>query len=449
MRVFAFGLCATGSASASPAMHTRQGTGKASGTLGFGCHAVLACVAALSACLLAAPPRPTEVGVDQVILKSGTRLAGAVVQKRDDGSVQVAVQREWLRKRNAAFFQKQEAAERAQTQAALKGLLERIEAWKTERAADDRLVQHLDKEADRLRQREQSLAGEEPVALSRFLLIEVPKPNLESVYVQPPARKQVALVAWQERLDDVEDTPVTKLAAELQMRNIDMAARTVDLSGDLPTQADTEPQWAARRAIIEFYRRKEMTFQGTMDKVHRTDDPAKAPDPAKLFGELMKSQLKAQLDDLLGKPAPAAKNARGDKALEDAGKLADAENAAGFRVTRLSLRPGDPQVLVEGRFLAKLPDGSWLTAWQHVETVDASKPRADLEKLLAENEQVRKVLDFAKSAGLQDEQKVLDALRAGAATMTAQQAVDARFQEFFTRYTERLDGPPLWLPPSK
>ena len=377
-------------------------------------------------------------------MKSGTRLAGAIVQKHKDGSVQVAVQREWLRQRNAAFFETQEMEERERLQGAFKVLLERIDAWKTERAADDRLVKHLEDEAERLRKRDEALAGGEPVEPSRFLLIDVPKANIDTTYVQPSARKQVALVAWQEQLDDVESTPVARLQAELQKRNIDAAARTVDLSGELPPQPDDERQWAARRAIIEFHRRKEMAFQGTLDKVYRTDDPATAPDASKLFGDLMKSQLEAQLKDLLGKPAAPKNNARGDKTLKDAQKLAEAEDAAGFRVTRLSLRPGE--VAVEARFMAKMPDGAWATAWQHVETVDASRPQADVEKSLAENEQVQKVIKLAKAAGIDSEEKVLEALRTGAATMAAQAAADAKFQEFFTRYTERLDGPPLWLP---
>jgi hypothetical protein len=53
------------------------------------------------------------------------------------------------------------------------------------------------------------------------------------------------------------------------------------------------------------------------------------------------------------------------------------------------------------------------------------------------------VLEAVNSFGIGADDQVRQAVRFGAATMSAQQAADARFFEFRDRYTRRLDGPPL------
>ena len=57
---------------------------------------------------------------------------------------------------------------------------------------------------------------------------------------------------------------------------------------------------------------------------------------------------------------------------------------------------------------------------------------------------MKKALETMKSLGLGAEDQVQQAIRFGAATMAAQQAVDARFFEFRARYVKHLDSPPLW-----
>jgi hypothetical protein len=45
--------------------------------------------------------------------------------------------------------------------------------------------------------------------------------------------------------------------------------------------------------------------------------------------------------------------------------------------------------------------------------------------------------------GLTADAQLNQAVRVGAATMAAQQAVDQRFFEFRDRYAKRIDGPPV------
>ena len=51
-------------------------------------------------------------------------------------------------------------------------------------------------------------------------------------------------------------------------------------------------------------------------------------------------------------------------------KTADAEKINGFRVTRSEENLAAKRVAVETRFVARMPDGSWKTVWQRVESAD-------------------------------------------------------------------------------
>lgn len=398
----------------------------------------------LCGCLLtvstasAAPPKVADLGVDLVTLKSGPKLYGAVLQQ-GDGLLTIAVQRDWLTKAAPKFLEKREQDAAANRSRALQALQKRIQDWLVLRAADKELVASLTKESGRLEK-------VEPGEARRFLLIELPRTQVERVFVQTPQRKQVALSAWSQKLPAVEESSAAKLADELRRQGIDVA-KPVDLTSELPDSSDSDRQWSARQALWEFHLRKSLAFQGTADLLFRTD--ADKPDIAKLIEELFKSQLKSQVAELLG-GAPKGQVKFSDKALKTAQATADKEQASGFRVTRMAFQLEKKSVMVEGRFLAKLSDGTWETIWQHAETIDASKPRDDLEQQLAKHPEVQQVLDLAKTKGLGiSDQQIQLAVRCGAATMAAQETVDAKFHEFFDRYTERLDGPALWLAPKK
>ena len=399
---------------------------------------------ALLACLLvvsvadAALPRVAELGVDVVTLKGGPKLYGAVLQQAE-GVLTVAVQREWLKKAAPKFYEQQLQKVAENHSRLVETLQERIEDWKTDRAADKALVAFLTKEADRL-------AKTEPTESLRFLLIELSRTQVERVYLQTPQRKQAAVAAWAQKLPAVEETSAVKLVDELRKLGVDVA-KPVDLSSELPGSTDNSRQWSARKAVWEFHLRKSLAFQGTADLLFRTD--AAKPDMAKLIEELFKSQLKSLLADLLG-GEPKTQVKFSEKALKTAQATADKEQATGFRVTRMAFQLEKQSIVVEGRFLARLNDGAWETIWHHSEIVDASKVRPDLEEQLAKHPEVQQVLAAArtKGLGLSDEQIQL-AVRCGAATLLAQESVDAKFQEFFERYTQRLDGPALWLAPAK
>jgi hypothetical protein len=133
-----------------------------------------------------------------------------------------------------------------------------------------------------------------------ILLIDVPDEQIRRIYAQPPERKQAALVAWREHIDNVESTPVDRLQKSLASRKIDWQAGAVELSDRLPpTATDGEREWAARTALYEFAFGRKVEFQGTGDFIVRTDDAAEAPAGMALLGGLLQGEIGADLSGLL------------------------------------------------------------------------------------------------------------------------------------------------------
>lgn len=392
----------------------------------------------------AAPPAAplTESGVDLVVVKGGPRLLGAILERSPDGGVSIAVERAWLKTTHPRFFEQVARDEEAERQRGLVELRERLAAWIKRRADAEELLFFVKKEAARV---DEALPKPDIAAKTspQFMLLEFPRERIERIYAQPASRKQVALVAWRERLPNVEHQSVTSLARSLKKQGIDPAAELVDLSSELPRRSQDDREWAARVAIVEYMYRKRIDFQGTGDVVVRADDGAARPDFAVLAGEILKSQLAGLLDpDGTAKVKPEQA-----KWWEAATKSAEREQVTGFRLTRVDQDLSAKRVTVESRFSAQMPDGSWQVVWTQTEIADASKARPETEKAIAKDPQVSQAFKLAKAAGLSAEEPLQLALRTGAATMEAQQAIDTRFFEFRDRYLQHLDGPPLPVAP--
>jgi hypothetical protein len=395
--------------------------------------------------LFAAGPRVpsvAELGVDVVTRKGAPRLLGAVLQRDADGSVTLAVSRGWLQTADPKLFEQAAAAEAVEQRAAWGELRDRIRAWKQARPDEEKLIFFLEQEDERIEKLLAAPDEKAAVDAAPFFVLKLPASKIERVVIQPPQRKQVALVAWRERLAHPETRSVANLTRELRDKGIEIPAVPVDLSAQLPPARQDAAEWAARQAIVEYQYCRRVDFQGIGDLVTRTDEGAPAADLNQLLTTLLTTQLKKDLADLL-EPPKAAQPAALPKWWTMATKGAAQAQANGFRVTRLDLNVVGQQVKVETRFVAKLPDGSWQTVWLNVEAADASKPRPDLEQRIAGDPQVRKVFELAKATGLGAGDALQQAVRTGAATMAAQEAADARFFEFRDRYLRHLDGPPL------
>jgi len=373
--------------------------------------------------------------------------------------VAFAVGRAWLKKSHPHFYDDALRDETAQTRAALTELRDRIADWRKARGADQELDFFLGKESMRVEQELNAIDAGARNEDAPMMVVDVAPAKIERVVNQPPQRKNVAVTAWREGLADVESRSTTSLTQELKKERIEPVDDPDALLELLPPRLQNAAAWAARQAIVEYRFRKPLDFQGTGDQVVRTGEDLKAVDVGQLIGGVLKGLGAGgdPLGDLLN-PRPASGSRKGvpnppaEKWLTTAAGQAEAEDLAGFRVTRVNPDAATRRVSVEARFVARLPDGSWQTVWQRTETADATKARPDVEQQIEKDPQVRAALELIKSIGLGGDAEIKLAIRFGAATAEAQKAADNRFFEFRDRYLRRLDGPVLRvapLPPAK
>ena len=384
-----------------------------------------------------------RIGVDIVLTRGGGELRGSIVSREEGGSLVIAVRRNWLRDEQLQRLAAEEQAEAERRLETYEQLVDRIRDWLRDCEDEPEFAAILERELE-----EYEAYVEDPDSLplmepSEFLLIEIDADNVRRVLAQPAQRKQAALVAWQEGLPDVETTSFVELQEMLVARDVDWRNTRVDLSDRLPTgMPQSESEWAARKAVYEFAFRERIEFQGTGDMVFRTDPDGDGEQPGmdQLLGNLLGGGLNVDLEQLLGgnglggvDDRPGWRETAIESAKEDGG--------SGFRVTRVETDLQNSRVVVETVFLAQVDDDTWETIWRYRETLDASEERNGLADRIRQDPQLAEPFKLLESLGLNEQ--LGQAVQFGAATMDAQQTADDRFFEFFGRYTERLDGPPL------
>lgn len=396
--------------------------------------------------IAAAFAMPNEAGasgpltVDVVTLKSGRTLRGAVLHRQADGTLLVAVSREWLEKTDAKGFALEEQRQAGQQREAWTQTKERIEAMLADPPDAARFVFFLKQELQRIAK---ELAAPTPKT-PPFFLMEIPARHAARVVTAPPDRQRLALFAWQEGLSDVETRSATELRQELVAAGVDVDGPVPDLSDRLPVRPQSESEWSARLAIVEYTLHEALDFQGMGQTLIRTGE-GKAVNPAALLPLLLNSQADSLLGDLFEPIRKPGKKPSHPDAFRPAIRIAEKNQRRGFRVTRLDLDAERMAVVVETEFVARLNDGTWQTIWRHAELADGSKARPEVEAKIAQDPQVKTLLETLQGLGLGADESVTQALRVGAATMAAQQAGDARFFEFRDRYSRRLDGPALFV----
>lgn len=389
--------------------------------------------------------------VDFLTLKSGERLRGALLGQDTEGIVSIAVQRDWLAAHRPTLLAEHAGPER---EAAVKNaalLRYRIKNWIDETDAPQLKIAFLETELDRAETALKNASSSDGLT-EQFLILRFRREEIATSFVQPPENRQIAVVAWSEKLEQVEQREIRDLLEELKKNGIENPAdEAVDLTDRVPPQPEGDREWAVRRAIVDYHFGRKLDFQGVGETLFRTGESAGQINLAHVLPQILQSQLSSL--DLIGdilnepgfgpaKPKPTAKREEFKTAIAEAGK----EGASSFRVTRLDLETLRLRATVTQQFVVKMPDGSWQAAWKARVAEDASKPHPELLKQIENDPQIAQVRKiFGALGGARDNQLEI-ALGFGAATMAAQKAADRQFFEFRDRYLRRLDGPPVRLP---
>ncbi|TXH80776.1 MAG: hypothetical protein E6Q77_09740 [Rhizobium sp.] len=381
----------------------------------------------------------SQLAVDVVALKSGRSVRGAVV-KMDAAVVSMVVSRTWLQHSSPELFQKTVANEAQLQRKIAEQLRDRLHRLLETPPQDPRLSFFLKQELERVTAQ---LSRQEPADPSQFLWLDLEQGTIAKVTRAAVDRQRVAMWAWNELLPNVESRDVHELERELKQRKIDSTTHPPDLTNRLAPQLQDDREWAARLALVGYAFDKPLDFQGTGNVLVRIGADQKAIDVAPVLSKVLQSQVDTLLSDLLGESTAVKAPSKESEWLKSASAEANELSVRGFRATRVDVKVDRGQAVVQTVFAAKMPDGSWETVWQATEAQDSTKPRADAEAKIAEDPQVKKILEAVNSFGSGADDKVRQAIRFGAATMAAQQAADGRFYEFRDRYLKRLDGPPL------
>jgi hypothetical protein len=274
-----------------------------------------------------------------------------------------------------------------------------------------------------------------------FIFVELAAGEVRRTYVQPADRRQVAMVAWQEQLENVSMRSAASLAGELKEKEVvDIAGQRVDLSFQLPPLPDDDRQWAVRVAIIEYLFGLHVSFQGSGSVLVRTDEKAALPDAGQMMAKMLEQQLSRQLADLFPRGRPAAEKPW----KQDVIQVADGEQVNAARVLLLKQDMRAQRVTVESHFLARMPGGRWETVALHRQVVVVGGAQPELQARVEADPQVQKVLAVFAGLGLdKNDPRIQLALRFGVATDIALQGVNKQFGEAQLPFGQQLERPPV------
>lgn len=377
-------------------------------------------------------------GVDVVTVAKQGDVRGRIVRREADGTLVMAVRREWLAGALSDLAADAARDDRLGALAARDELRRRIDAALRDLPAADRRRTFLESERARI---ERLLAdpARDPAARAEFTWVRIPARNIRREQPADPAAAGVVQWAWSAGLDGPETRDQRRLARELSAQGIDPQAAPPTLADRLPPVPEDDRAWAARLALVADALDEPVAFQGMGD----IQVPVAGLADAERVLPILEGTLGGKLDDLLavfggGKPARAAP----DQWLASARTQAQA--AGRCRATRLRLDAQAGRVEIESAFQVRFPDGTWETVWRDREVADGTAARPLADERLTADPRVKTVLDAVRAIGLVEEQRIDRALGMGAATLDALAAIDARFATFRSLHTRQLDGPPLW-----
>jgi hypothetical protein len=385
---------------------------------------------------------PVRPAVDMVTLKSGKHLRGAIVHSSQDGSLTMAVSRDWLRKLSPDLYERLTKTEANVRLVALKQLRIRIDQSLVGVPDDSRLAAFLRSEGKRTERMLIAAAShDEP----QFIWLDLTRKEVAKIRPASAGNRRIAGWSWFERLANVEIRDGSDLMNELRRKGIDPEQTLPDFSDRFPIRMQNDREWGARLALVVYALDKPLDFQGTGDQLVQADRTPNAKDTAPLIAKVLGGQVDTLVKDLLSERRSTALGVESpDDWLKSAYAQAGQQKAPAFRATRVELNLGGRQASVHSVFAVHMDKGEWKVVWSDRATADGTKERAAIESTIANDPQVKSALANLQSLGVSADSQIRQAIRFGGATMAAQQTVDSRFFEFEGPFLQHLDGPPLW-----
>ncbi len=390
----------------------------------------------------------SRLGVDSVKVDGGKRLYGFLLSHGADQTIVFAVGRQWLEATHPQPFVEFSELERDRFESLRQNRIKRIETWIESRPDDRGLASFLEHELARFTE-----MVPEDLSKKKFLTLELKPTRYREIFNQPADRRKIAGLAFQNDLESVTTTPVTQLKKQLVEMGVDIETEAVNLSKEVESTAETDRQWAARKAVVEHALRKQIEFQGTGSMlIRKTDTPA---DMTALVSQLVGGGLGgglgqdpiSQLGAELGLPEFKKPKEQTEGWWKRAATEAERDGFRGVSITRLNQNILSSTVTVEAYFFAMEKPGSWFQVTKCTGQASTAEQTEEQLKRIQEDPQVKSVLDTLQGLGLGGQGTIEQALRHGAATQKALQDATGLLNAFVSQNSRDLDSQPLALVP--
>ncbi len=398
--------------------------------------------------------------VDEVITTDGKRFYGIILSNSDRDGLTIMIRRDWLEKTHPDFYQTHLAKESEKEIQAMTNHLFRLEAWWKSRKENSELVTFVDREMERVEKQRESKQKNQNLELQPFTLLNFPVTELRKVYQQSRDRHQMAGIAWKHDIDRVTTRSIKAIQRDLDSKNIDWKKENFDLSDKLTiSQEQSEEQWRARIALIEYQLCQPLDFQGTGSMLVRS-----GPDQANLMPgdlntmmkQLMNSNMQSDLNSLLAgnpllKELGLGNNFKNNNSKQEsdwwqsAAKIAESEKINGFLTARVVNATGGNEARVELCFFAYIKPGQW----KEVIKIESRASHKDVDAAevdrINDDPQIKGILDITRGLGIGSSDMIDKAVRHGAATKLALDESRDKFYQFLERHIKRSDSPPLQI----
>jgi len=371
--------------------------------------------------------------VELLALKKGEELKGLSLGKTKSGTILFAVQRSWLKKSFPDKFDAFLKIEKENSDSIKNNYTNRISQW-----IDESQKENQSKSWINLLQEELKNQQENNLQNQQFYLFEIKPSDVKKYTPLQPLIRQLLLVAWQEKLDNIENSFANDLSVELQKSMIDWYKEKIYLADKLPSmKVEDNVDWSIRKAVFAYKYQAGLHLQGSGDFLVDKDDK-KGNNPAALFQGVAKSVLGDAFKELGIAQNQTVQPSWG----EQAAKAGNEKKVIAIRVTRVLPEISAGRVNVEDTLLAKMPNGLWSPIWNSKLSGDATLLRPQAEAQIRTDPNVGAMLKQVENLGLGNQLNA--ALRAGAATLELQAQSDRDFAEFLRLTSKRLDGPPMY-----
>jgi hypothetical protein len=385
----------------------------------------------------------SRLGVDSVKIEGGRRLYGFLLSRRADQSIVFSVGRKWLETTHPLLFAEFTGLEHERFKQLCLQRIERLEKWIENRPDDRRLVSFLEDELARFSELKLEEAGNR-----KFVTIELPATRYREVFSQPADRRKIAGLAFQNDIEAVTTTPVSQLQKQLVELGVDVETESVNLSKEVVSTAESDRQWAARKAVVEYALRKQLEFQGTGSMlIRKTETPDVSALVSQILGGGLGEDPISQLGAELGLPEFKKPKEQSDGWWKRATEEAERDGFCGVSITRLNQNMLSSTVTVEANFFAMEKPGAWFQVAKFSGQASTAEQTDEQLRRIQEDPQVKSVLDTLKGLGLGGQGTVEQALRHGAATQKALQDATGQFNAFITQNSRELDSQPIALQP--